>query len=57
MKPSHFNAPRTLAECQWTTGYTSVQHALDRSRGFMFWDCVIAAIAGAVAVLMWQGVI
>ncbi len=25
MKPSHLNTPRTLADCQWTTGYSSAQ--------------------------------
>lgn len=25
MKPSHFQTPRTLADCQWATGYSSAQ--------------------------------
>ena len=25
MKPSHERAPRTLAECQWVSGYSSIQ--------------------------------
>lgn len=25
MKQSHLNTPRTLADCQWTTGYSSAQ--------------------------------
>ncbi len=57
MKPSHYTTPRTLAECQWTTGYQGATHALDDRRGVCIWDWAIAAVAGAVAVLIWMGAI
>ena len=48
MKPSHLTTPRTLAECQFTTGYTSAD---TRSRSYhplawlgALWLCAIVAV-------------
>ena len=47
MKPSHLTTPRTLAECQFTTGY---QSADTRSRSYplawwgALWLCAIVAV-------------
>lgn len=48
MKPSHLNAPRTLAECQWVTGYTSAGLHHEESafyRGLRAAVCLAAAVA------------
>jgi hypothetical protein len=39
MKPSHLQTPRTLAECTFTTGYTS--HQLRASSGVLAWAVVV----------------
>jgi hypothetical protein len=53
MKPSHFSAPRTLAECQFTTGYVSRPDERSEKRC----DFCIALIAVAVCALIVFGVI
>ncbi len=52
MKPSHYTAPRTLAECQWTTGYTSASYRADAERRERFWHVVMYVLALAVAVVI-----
>ena len=44
MKPSHLSTPRTLAECQFTTGYQTC-HYSDRPT---FPEFLIYALIGAV---------
>jgi len=48
MKPSHLTTPRTLAECQFTTGYQSAEVAR-RDYPLLFWIllwvCAVAALA------------
>ena len=52
MKPSHLTTPRTLADCQFSTGYARVELAR-RSAGRV--EILIAVLAAAVCVAMLLG--
>ena len=51
MKPSHLQTPRTLAECTFTTGYSSVQEpAWETVAGYIL---AIAIGTGLAVMLVW----
>jgi hypothetical protein len=53
MKPGHFRTPRTLAECQFVQGYTSLPAESSHKRC----DLCIAIIAVAVCAAIVFGLI
>lgn len=57
MKPSHTQTPRTLAECQFVYGYTSVQpmaHRTPKWERFAGYVLAIAIGVGLAALLVQQ---
>lgn len=53
MKPSHFQAPRTLGECQFVEGYWSPATFDKEDRQFSAYICgLIVAAALTITVLM-----
>lgn len=53
MKPSHIQTPRTLAECTWTTGYSSVRP--ERKTHWLEVVACVAIFAGIGVLLAWRG--
>lgn len=52
MKPSHLTTPRTLAECQWTSGYPQAPISRrDRIGGVLL---AVAMGVAAAALLVWK---
>ncbi len=55
MKPSHTQTPRTLNECQWTPGYTSVGPQRvdfrDHIAGYIL--SLVAGVVTAALLIVW----
>lgn len=58
MKPSHLTTPRTLADCTFTYGYTSVHpmaHRNSRWASIGYAAACIAVFAAIGVLLAWRG--
>ena len=53
MKPSHYQTPRTLADCTFTTGYASAR--AERRTAFLEAIAAIAVFALIGVLLAWRG--
>jgi len=53
MKPSHYQTPRTLADCTFTTGYTSAK--AERNARVLEAVAAIAVFAFIGVLLAWRG--
>lgn len=51
MKPSHLQTPRSLSECNFTTGYIQAQRRIDLADRIVLWGCLIGGIALLIIVL------
>lgn len=55
MKPSHLTTPRTMSECTFTTGYTSVYRPTkyEWQDHLVFWSSAAAGAAMLVIFVIW----
>ena len=53
MKPSHFQTPRTLAECNFQTGYGKGEEKMDPEEKAYMWCLGIIAVAFAAILVIW----
>lgn len=54
MKPSHFQTPRRLEECHFSSNADPVERHVrpfDWQDRLVMWACIVTAVASAVAVL------
>lgn len=58
MKPSHYNTPRTLADCTFVYGYASIKPMAERRHRAKEIAIVVATVAMFAAIgvmLAWRG--
>jgi ABC-type nitrate/sulfonate/bicarbonate transport system permease component len=52
VKASHYTTPRTLADCQWTSGYTTLPIQSPVSRSERLAGVFLAVVIGIATALM-----